>query len=143
MYFFSFRFSLNATCNSHCHCSTRVFSPLCETSTGVTFFSPCHGGCISSSGSSRNMSFSGCSCIRKDTLSLSSSTISGYCPEDVAMCVPPLIKFIIIMIVGNTIAQTSTTGNFLINFRAVEPMDKSFVSGIIGTIISVLCKLYH
>lgn len=157
-------YALNESCNADCHCTTRVFSPLCDRSTGTTYFSPCHAGCTSSFNSTLSSDgvastiYQNCSCLasslpplinsstRGNQSSLSQSSvssflaeaISGYCPADVDRCFPTLIKFIAIMVAGNMIAQTSTTGNFLINYRAVEPMDKSFVSGIIGTLISLL-----
>src|SRR5699024_9870614 len=75
----------------------------------------------------------GCSC-------LSGPATQGYCPNDVSKCTSKLYTFMAIMIVGNAIGSTSTTGNFLINFRAVDPMDKSFTSGIVSTLVSILCK---
>ena len=141
-----FSLSLNSSCNAGCHCSTAVFSPLCDLDSQKTYFSPCHAGC--SAVNAENSAYSDCSCVEGSgsTRLLANVTptpttiVQGYCPEDVSQCLPPLIKFILIMVVGNTVSQMSTTGNFLINYRAVEPMDKSFVSGLIGTFISIICK---
>lgn len=141
-----FSLSLNSSCNAGCHCSTAVFSPLCDLDSQKTYFSPCHAGC--SAFNAENSAYSDCSCVEGSgsTRLLANVTptpttiVQGYCPEDVSQCLPPLIKFILIMVVGNTVSQMSTTGNFLINYRAVEPMDKSFASGLIGTFISIICK---
>ena len=38
--------SLTAHCNSACHCSTDVFTPVCDEN-NTLYFSPCHAGCTS------------------------------------------------------------------------------------------------
>ena len=33
-------------CNADCNCTTLVYEPICDTD-GISYFSPCHGGCTS------------------------------------------------------------------------------------------------
>ncbi|KAJ6218645.1 hypothetical protein RDWZM_009802 [Blomia tropicalis] len=54
-------FSLQSSCNSHCECTTRIFTPICDTKTETTYFSPCHAGC--NSFDAINGTFSNCSCV--------------------------------------------------------------------------------
>lgn len=33
------------SCNSNCNCADSLYSPVCDRSTNMTYFSACHGGC--------------------------------------------------------------------------------------------------
>lgn len=33
------------SCNSNCNCDDSSYSPVCDRSTNITYFSACHGGC--------------------------------------------------------------------------------------------------
>ena len=59
----------------------------------------------------------------------------GYCPTDTTC--QHLPKYLIMVIIGTLISSTSKTGNSLITFRTVDPMDKGFTNGVIGTLLSV------
>ncbi|KAJ6218550.1 hypothetical protein RDWZM_009707 [Blomia tropicalis] len=122
-------FSLQSSCNSHCECTTRIFTPICDTKTETTYFSPCHAGC--NSFDALNGTFSNCSCV------VNNMTTKGYCPDDVSRCKTNLYTYLIIMTIGTVISSSSKTGNFLINYRSVEPMDKSFTSGLVSTLVSL------
>jgi hypothetical protein len=45
--------------------------------------------------------------------------------------------YVIILGIGNVIASTARTGNTLITLRCVEPKDKSFALGVIGSLMAV------
>ena len=36
---------VNTPCTNGCHCAGRPFSPVCDESTGISYYSPCHAGC--------------------------------------------------------------------------------------------------
>ena len=46
-------------------------------------------------------------------------------------------KYLIMIIIGTLISASAKTGNQLITFRAVDPMDKGFTNGVIGTLLSI------
>lgn len=54
---------LEAACNAGCHCQLRTFSPVCG-SDGLTYFSPCHAGCVSRENATSNK-FTKCRCVGK------------------------------------------------------------------------------
>ena len=35
-----------ALCNAHCGCAAEVYHPVCDRSSGLTYMSPCHAGCV-------------------------------------------------------------------------------------------------
>ena len=39
--------SLSSECNAACKCLTELYEPVCDTVSGVQYFSPCHAGCQS------------------------------------------------------------------------------------------------
>lgn len=41
------KFNLSSDCNFNCHCDKVPYNPVCDQSTGQTFFSACHAGCSS------------------------------------------------------------------------------------------------
>ncbi|CRK86366.1 CLUMA_CG000192, isoform A [Clunio marinus] len=53
-----FRVNLTAACNTGCECPTTDVEPVCGNN-GLTYFSPCHAGCTSSSSSN----YSNCACV--------------------------------------------------------------------------------
>lgn len=66
--------SLSHPCNLACHCD-RLFNPVCAFDTGISYFSPCHAGCTSST--SPNL-WSSCSCssLFNETIT---SVRKGWC----------------------------------------------------------------
>lgn len=51
--------NVSTKCNSGCTCSKQRFSPICSADGSITFFSPCHAGCLSAENSfSENLNFS-------------------------------------------------------------------------------------
>lgn len=39
---------LDTSCNQDCHCSKKVFQPLCSADGVTNYFSPCFAGCVGS-----------------------------------------------------------------------------------------------
>lgn len=48
------------SCNANCNCEGISYSPVCDRSTGITYFSPCHAGC--STFDKSNDVYTNCSC---------------------------------------------------------------------------------
>lgn len=48
------------SCNVNCNCDGVAFSPVCDRSSGTTFFSPCHAGCKTFNDT--NKEYSNCTC---------------------------------------------------------------------------------
>lgn len=72
----SANFSLQSTCNSNCYCDQVKYNPVCDTSTGTTYFSPCHAGC--SQWNQSLSAFTHCQCAASTTESYRSvSTTSA------------------------------------------------------------------
>lgn len=71
--------NLTTTCNMDCACTGVPYSPVCDVSSGTTFFSPCHAGCKSWSDAERKYTQCGCSKNTSDFTqspwSLSTSTL--------------------------------------------------------------------
>lgn len=71
-------FSLQSDCNENCFCDRVSFSPVCDKTSGTTFFSPCHAGC--SKWSEKTKTFTDCICSKesiKSQLYRSSSTVAS------------------------------------------------------------------
>ena len=54
------RFDLTTECNTNCQCSSVPFNPVCDPTTGQTFFSACHAGC--KSWDAKGQVYTNCSC---------------------------------------------------------------------------------
>lgn len=39
--------NLLSACNQNCHCQINTFNPICDIENNITYFSPCHAGCLS------------------------------------------------------------------------------------------------
>ena len=37
---------VDGMCSEGCGCDSTTYSPVCDVSTGLTHFSPCHAGCV-------------------------------------------------------------------------------------------------
>lgn len=56
------------SCNSNCYCDEISYTPICNTQTNETYFSPCHAGCISFD--PKQNVYTNCSCTRDRTTSM-------------------------------------------------------------------------
>ena len=136
-------------CYQDCHCSS-VFKPVCDSSTSVTYFSPCSAGCsLSSAYSNMSTIFTDCHCTS------SGSVEAGYCQTD---CRLPLMVFLITQFVLNLITGLGRIGNLLVHVRCVEKEDKAlgmaiqevflaliaFIPGelLFGSLVDSACSLW-
>jgi len=98
------------SCSDSCQCSL-TYSPVCDQTSGQTFFSPCSAGC---STIGPNSTFTDCSC--------SGPVTSGYCPQD---CHTPLMYYLISEFALYFLVALGKVGNLVIHLRCVEPEDKA------------------
>ncbi|KAF8356007.1 hypothetical protein PRIPAC_97630, partial [Pristionchus pacificus] len=67
--------SIGTTCTANCECD-RIFNPVCDKRSGVSFFSPCHAGCQRPLDHLTALDWSGCTCPD------SSHVSKGWCTVD-------------------------------------------------------------
>ncbi|XP_027205344.2 solute carrier organic anion transporter family member 74D-like [Dermatophagoides pteronyssinus] len=128
----------NFQCNQNCDCSVEVYQPVCHQQSNMNYFSPCFAGCkdvsMSDQESSGILTFNNCSCASSSSSPLLSNIVtSGLCQHDCNR----FPMYITLIALSNTIASLSRTGDTLLTLRAVDPQDKSFAMGIMGTIFAV------
>ncbi|XP_046913941.2 solute carrier organic anion transporter family member 74D [Dermatophagoides farinae] len=117
-------------CNRDCGCTGEVYQPICIKDGDTNFFSPCFAGCKSSFHLPGHevVTFHNCSCVPSPQV-----TTSGLCQTDCNR----FPMYITLIALSNTIASTARTGDTLITLRSVDPQDKSFAMGIMGTVFAV------
>ncbi|CAG2172669.1 unnamed protein product [Oppiella nova] len=126
------QFSLNTKCNTGCECTTRVFTPICAEDKMTTYFSPCFAGCNQLDRASGTVS--GCSCI--GDYEGGGEATTGFCQSDTDNC-NNLMPYLVMMTVASIILSTTGTGNALLTLRALDPKDKSFAMGVMGTFMAI------
>ncbi|XP_075680829.1 solute carrier organic anion transporter family member 74D-like [Dermatophagoides pteronyssinus] len=117
-------------CNRDCGCTGEIYQPICIKDGNTNFFSPCYAGCKTSFHLPGHevVTFHNCSCVPQPQV-----TTSGLCQTDCNR----FPMYITLIALSNTIASTARTGDTLITLRSVDPQDKSFAMGIMGTIFAV------
>ncbi|CAG2170748.1 unnamed protein product, partial [Oppiella nova] len=128
------QFSLNSKCNTGCECTTRVFTPICAEDKMTTYFSPCFAGCNKLNRASGTVS--GCSCIGDYEGGGGGEATTSFCQSDTDNC-NNLMPYLIMMTVSSIILSTTGTGNVLLTLRALDPKDKSFAMGVMGTFMAI------
>ena len=65
--------SIDQPCNEQCDCSTKLFDPICNEASGLSYVSPCHAGCRLYQANENPR----CSCIEGDI-----ELKDGFCDSD-------------------------------------------------------------
>lgn len=145
-------FSLTNECNANCGCDNVKFSPVYLEESGLTFYSACHAGCNSIVKEGSLTAYGNCSCIpistavsipaisTEDYVSYKYETYGGtvkdgYFPVN---CQMMNALFVIIGFTKHFLGSSGKIGNILVNYRAVEPHEKSFAQGLALLLISLL-----
>lgn len=143
--------SMNITnsCNNDCSCENLKFSPVCLEESSLMFYSACHAGCHTVIRDGKKQIYGNCTCIPGDYVSLSNikadqtyeyKTFQGSMKE--GHCASPCGKaFMILILVScfmNMMGSSGKIGNILVNYRAVDPVDKSFAQGLGLLLLSLL-----
>ncbi|XP_067138878.1 solute carrier organic anion transporter family member 74D-like isoform X2 [Centruroides vittatus] len=122
-------------CNANCGCTRHIFEPVCGSDNQSTFFSPCFAGCTGINDTLGSNIFTNCSCAYNSSGYLPpqiENVNGGYCFLDCNMFLP----YIIILSFSKFIASTGRVGSAIITLRCVNPEEKSFALGAMGTILS-------
>nr|XP_026695031.1 solute carrier organic anion transporter family member 4C1-like [Ciona intestinalis] len=114
--------NLNSSCNSLCNCQAEFYSPACDIGTGVTYFSPCHGGCILNERTTNfTQMYTNCSCIGENN-----TLTDGVCPTSCNKLAPFLgLAFVMVLLVF-----LSHTPAAVVTLRIVPPSMRSFAVGL-------------
>ena len=65
--------SIDQPCNEQCDCSTKLFDPICNKASGLSYVSPCHAGCRLYQANENPR----CACIDDDI-----ELVDGFCDSD-------------------------------------------------------------
>lgn len=65
--------SIDQPCNEQCDCSTKLFDPICNKASGLSYVSPCHAGCRLYHANENPR----CACIDDDI-----ELVDGFCDSD-------------------------------------------------------------
>lgn len=123
------------SCTLQCSCSSNVHRPVCDTSSGIQYFSPCFAGCTPKS--SNKSIFSDCHCL-VDTSEYASfhsgHVVSGQCEQDCS------VAFIVFLAVGFALQVCSSTtmvGSSLLLLRSLDPQDKGAALCVFSAVMNV------
>ncbi|KAK9498787.1 hypothetical protein O3M35_003346 [Rhynocoris fuscipes] len=120
--------NLITECNSGCNCSQYInYSPVCSMDKTMTFYSACHAGCTNWYKENNTKIYENCSCIDGG---LGSAT-DGPCP---VQCQHDYVIFLALLCLMEFLMSTGRAGNTIIQYRAVNPNDKSVSIAITSTI---------
>lgn len=103
---------INGSCNVNCVCDRISYSPVCDSSTGTTYFSACHAGCRSFN--AENNSYTDCVCSGNSTSKLQLNVTSGACAKD---CSSDYYAYTFILMASQFIIHTILITIVLIGFR--------------------------
>ncbi|XP_051547108.1 solute carrier organic anion transporter family member 1C1-like [Myxocyprinus asiaticus] len=129
--------SLISQCNMGCSCSLKHWDPICATN-GLTYASPCLGGCQTSTGVGRDMVFHNCTCIGQSPLSYANmSAVLGQCPRK-GDC-DYMFKFYMgVTVIGAFVSACGATPSYIILLRSITPELKSLALGMQTLIVRTL-----
>ncbi|EDV28795.1 uncharacterized protein TRIADDRAFT_20303 [Trichoplax adhaerens] len=126
---------LTSSCNNQCHCEKQKYQPVCGVN-GITYFSPCHAGCVvvNMSLPISNRKYYNCSCIMtpsnygNSTLpsAMKNTAIEGICDQECSNLAPFLILLFAMMVLTYIKAVPATE----VIFRCVPDSQRSFALGI-------------
>lgn len=95
-------------CSAGCDCETGPLLPVCDSYTGKSFYSPCHGGCEKM----ENLStFSECLCLSHENITVT----EGFCPSD--NCSNGLVEFLVLVCVIQLLKGTGVVGRMLLSYK--------------------------
>ncbi|KAL1123268.1 hypothetical protein AAG570_002354, partial [Ranatra chinensis] len=144
------RINLPNSCNLECGCENLKYSPVCLEAYGMTFYSPCHAGCSGMTNEEGVMRFinqicmlqfyHNCTCVPNSNglppfETYSGALKGGPCPFE---CGNNFELFITVMFIIHCFGSSGKIGNILVNYRSVDPEDKSFAQGISLLFISLV-----
>ncbi|KAK9498790.1 hypothetical protein O3M35_003347 [Rhynocoris fuscipes] len=104
-------FITTMSCNENCGCyASMSYSPVCSKDQSMTFFSPCHAGCTTTTFINETKIFGNCSCI-DDGFGIATE---GPCPVS---CTTDFILFVFLICTSEFLISTGKAGNTIIQYR--------------------------
>ncbi|KFP77335.1 Solute carrier organic anion transporter family member 1C1, partial [Acanthisitta chloris] len=129
--------SVFSECNSHCHCASNVWDPVCGDN-GITYASACLAGCESSVGHGKNMVFHNCTCLQlSSSWTGNNSATLGQCPKS-EDCSRMFIYYTVIQVIGGFCYALGGTPAYTIMFKCVQPQLRALAVGLYTLILRML-----
>ncbi|EDV20901.1 uncharacterized protein TRIADDRAFT_31072 [Trichoplax adhaerens] len=136
--------NLSDNCNSGCYCDSETFKPVCDLSTGITYFSPCYAGCTSKGIDFNNgqQVFGNCSCLSTNTNAMRNHTQSldvvlNYCPKECNALIP----FIIMGIIFAFLVYCSLIPSYQVILRCVPESQRPLALAVQWVFIQCLANI--
>uniref|UniRef100_A0A1B6C2D4 Solute carrier organic anion transporter family member n=1 Tax=Clastoptera arizonana TaxID=38151 RepID=A0A1B6C2D4_9HEMI len=134
-------FDLINDCNRGCHCNIAKYNPVCWEEEQLNFYTACHAGCYQSELKDKLVVYSNCTCLPD----ISNSGIDNLVKQNVILktgncqsdCYRTFITFMLITMFMHFLGSSGRIGNVLVNYRAVDAIDKSFAQGLSLLMISL------
>ncbi|XP_067284633.1 solute carrier organic anion transporter family member 1C1-like [Pseudorasbora parva] len=124
------------SCNAGCGCPDFQWDPVCGQN-GVTYISPCHAGCNSTSGTGWNMTFHHCACVQSWGMSAgNSSVVLGQCPRE-SSCTRMFYIYLALQSFAFFVYCLGSVPLFIITLRIVDPELKSLSVGVLLLVLRV------
>lgn len=154
---------LAAPCNVHCGCSANEMEVVCGVN-GLTYFSPCHAGCVSvhAVDGSRRQNYTNCACIRAD-LGVQQAELTSQAPMATngrcrSTC-DSLLPFMLLLFLMTFLVAGTQMPLLMTTLRSVQMEERAFALGVqfvllrvfayipapilFGTIIDTTCILWE
>ncbi|XP_077563541.1 solute carrier organic anion transporter family member 74D-like isoform X2 [Haemaphysalis longicornis] len=127
--------TLENACTMQCSCSTNVHRPVCDTSNGIQYFSPCFAGCAPQS--SNKSIFNDCHCLvaTSDYSTFHNGDVTyGKCEQD---CSAALMAFSVVVFVIQVCYSTTLVGSTLLVIRSLDAQDKRAALSMLSAIMNM------
>ncbi|CAL8072091.1 unnamed protein product [Orchesella dallaii] len=118
-------------CSADCDCVIGPILPVCDLSSGTTFYSPCFAGCEKVV---NQTNFIECSCLPHSNSS--GSLIEGFCPSN--DCSNGLITFLVLTCLSQFLSSSAVVGRMLMSFKSVQANQRTAIIGLTLLILSLI-----
>ncbi|OXA52219.1 solute carrier organic anion transporter family member 74D isoform X2 [Folsomia candida] len=125
----------SSNCSAGCDCKLGPMMPLCDESSGRTFYSPCHAGCQSVNYDGNETVFNDCSCVSEGAV-----VKNGFC-EGHGGCRAGLVTTLILTAIAQFLGGTVVIGKMLIFYRSMESEGRSLVISLGILIVSIFAMI--
>ncbi|GAU99665.1 hypothetical protein RvY_10627-2 [Ramazzottius varieornatus] len=132
----------NASCGASCACNRKDFAPVCDTSSSVSYFSPCHAGCARSSILNGTRQYMDCKCLSTDNgtellkENLADAEYSGVTAGFCRTLCTNFYVYMTVMFILKAIGAFPLSGTIMLTFRLVEPELKSMANAVSALLMS-------
>ncbi|CAD5222066.1 unnamed protein product [Bursaphelenchus xylophilus] len=135
--------NLSSTCNADCHCHEIDWNPVCDDSSGITYYSPCFAGCKKKHIEATGDMWTDCGCLSTNrTVSLSSlidddpmMVRQGYCTRE---CGWPMWAFLVLLFFSVVASFATGIPSQQIMLRVVPFHQRTLAIGVHWTFLRLL-----